>query len=216
MRWTSIEEIRDRLAAEGVEIATDIHPTADGSREIVVMDPDGNEVQFTEYAKDGSGAVPLTEDHRESCSAVRYTTQVAFQVQDAVNMVNFYCLGLGLKKIKTLTYGELCDFAEASGMADEKALMGMRMMGDRPWIDYIEVAPHQYIELFHTDGQQLQELRDLSGYDGYQHICLEVSDIHAAWDACIANGLKPDTEISLGADGAYQFWLVDPDGNRWS
>ena len=129
-------------------------------------------------------------------------------------MVNFYCLGLGLKKIKTLTYGELCDFAEASGMADEKALMGMRMLGDRPWIDYIEVAPHQYIELFHTDGQQLQELRDLSGYDGYQHICLEVSDIHAAWDACIANGLKPDTEISLGADGAYQFWLVDPDGNR--
>ena len=92
--------------------------------------------------------------------------------------------------------------------------MDMRMMGDRPWIDYIEVAPHQYIELFHTDGQQLQELRDLSGYDGYQHICLEVSDIHAAWDACIANGLKPDTEISLGADGAYQFWLVDPDGNR--
>lgn len=159
-------------------------------REIVVMDPDGNEVQFTEYAKDGSGAVPLTEDHRESCSAVRYTTQVAFQVQDAVNMVNFYCLGLGLKKIKTLTYGELCDFAEASGMADEKALMGMRMMGDRPWIDYIEVAPHQYIELFHTDGQQLQELRDLSGYDGYQHICLEVSDIHAAWDACIANGFE--------------------------
>ena len=165
------------------------------------MDPDGNEVQFTEYAKDGSGAVPLTEDHRESCSAVRYTTQVAFQVQDAVNMVNFYCLGLGLKKIKTLTYGELCDFAEASGMADEKALMGMRMMGDRPWIDYIEVAPHQYIELFHTDGQQLQELQDLSGYDGYQHICLEVSDIHAAWDACIANSLKPDTEISWELTG---------------
>ena len=26
--------------------------------------------------------------------------------------------------------------------------------------------------------------------------------------------MKPDTEISLGADGAYQFWLVDPDGNR--
>lgn len=22
------------------------------------------------------------------------------------------------------------------------------------------------------------------------------------------------TEIALGAEGAYQFWLVDPDGNR--
>ena len=31
---------------------------------------------------------------------------------------------------------------------------------------------------------------------------------------CVANGITPDTKISPGADGAYQFWLTDPDGNR--
>lgn len=210
----SIQQIRDHLEREGVELAEDIHQTADGSREIVVRDPDGNEVQFTEYPKDGSGRVPLTEDVRESCSLVKYTTQVAFQVQDALNMADFYCRGLGLEKKATLTLGDLCGMLKAAGETDQRVLMGLQMMADKPWIDYIEVAPHQYIELFYVEGQDKEELRDLSGYAGYQHICLEVSDIQAAWDACTANGLKPDTGISLGADGAYQFWLTDPDGNR--
>ena len=210
----SIQEIRDRLAAAGVEIRDDIHPVVDGSLEITVLDPDGNEVQFTQYAAGENAMIHLAEDHRGSCSQVKFTTQVAYEVQDKVNMPAFYCRGLGLRKAMTLTYGDLYRAMKDSGMADEKTLMGMKMLGERPWIDYIEVAPHQYIELFYSVGEEKQELRDLSGYDGYQHICLEVSDIHAAWDACLANGLKPDTEISLGADGAYQFWLVDPDGNR--
>lgn len=28
------------------------------------------------------------------------------------------------------------------------------------------------------------------------------------------NGLVPDEPIRYGPDGAYQFWLTDPDGNR--
>lgn len=48
-------------------------------------------------------------------------------------MQNFYCKGLGLKKTYTLTYGQLS---------------GLKMMGKMPYIDYIEVAPHQYIEFF--------------------------------------------------------------------
>ena len=83
-----------------------------------------------------------------------------------------------------------------------------------PWIDYIKVAPHQYLELFHSDGPAKGEDRELQDTYGYQHICLEAADIRAAWDAVIANGLTPDTDISLGADGAYQFWLTDPGGNR--
>lgn len=210
----SIQEIRDRLAAAGVEIRDDIHPVVDGSLEITVMDPDGNEVQFTQYARGEQAMISLAADERESCSCVRYTTQVAYEVNDKVNMASFYCRGLGLKKAMTLTYGQLYDVMKDSGRADETMLMGMKMLGNQPWIDYIEVAPHQYIELFYSMGEKKKEVRDLSGYDGYQHLCLEVTDIHAAWDACIANGLKPDTGISLGADGSYQFWLTDPDGNR--
>lgn len=211
----NIEKLRDHLAAEGVKIDEDIHTTADGSREITIHDPDGNEVQFTEYARGETARIPMTEatDHKV-CSRVRYTTQIAFQVKDAVNMEHFYCRGLGLKKVFSLTYLDLCKVIEQSGQADPKMLMGLKMMGEQPWIDYIEVAPHQYIELFHTDGQTLKEDRNLQDAYGYQHICFEVEDIHTAWDAVIANGIEPDTQISLGADGAYQFWLVDPDGNR--
>ena len=210
-----IETLRDHLAAEGVKIDEDIHTTADGSREITVHDPDGNEVQFTEYPKGETALIPMSEapDHKV-CSLVRYTTQIAYQVKDAVNMEHFYCRGLGLKKVSSLTYLDLCKVVEQSGQADPKMLMGLKMMGEQPWIDYIEVAPHQYIELFHTDGQTLKEDHALQDAYGYQHICLEVEDIHAAWDAVTSNGIKPDTQISLGADGAYQFWLVDPDGNR--
>lgn len=135
-------------------------------------------------------------------------------LRDAVNMVNFYTRGLGLNKVMTLTYGDLRETLEKSGQTDTDTLQNLALLADRPWIDYIEAAPHQYIELFHTDGLTKKEHRDLQDVYGYQHICLEVADIHAAWDAVIANGLKPDTPIRPGADGACQFWLVDPDGNR--
>ena len=29
-----------------------------------------------------------------------------------------------------------------------------------------------------------------------------------------AYGIVPEGPISMGGDGAWQFWLVDPDGNR--
>ena len=28
------------------------------------------------------------------------------------------------------------------------------------------------------------------------------------------NGIVPETGISRGSDGAWQFWVRDPDGNR--
>ena len=212
---TDIVELRDHFVKEGIKIDADIHITPDGSKEIVVHDPDGNEVQFTEYSKDESAFIKLTPDSNHTvCSRVCYTTQIAFQVKDSINMEHFYCKGLGLNKVMTLTYEDLSKTLEGSGQVDERTLMGLKMMGNKPWIDYIEVAPHQYIEFFHTDGQNKNEDRNLQDAYGYQHICLEVPNIQDAWNAVIANGMKPDTEISLGSDGSYQFWLVDPDGNR--
>lgn len=211
----NIEKLRDKLVAAGVHLDADVHTSLDGAREMTVHDPDGNEVQFTEYPPKDKARIMMEKDAAHHvCSEVSYTTQVAFQVQDEINMEQFYCRGLGLKKVMTLTYGELAQAMSGSGMVDETTLMGMRMMGAQPWLDYIEVAPHQYIELFHTAGRQLKEDRDLSDAYGYQHFCLEVSDIHAAYDAVVWNGITPDTEVRMGADGSYQFWLTDPDGNR--
>ncbi len=179
-----IEELYRRITDAGAEILREIHIDENGIRTFSAQDPDGNEICFSEYTE--KCVLPLGEGAgRESCSPLKFTTQVTFQVKNAAGMEEFYCRGLGLKKV--------CTLAGA---------------------DYVEAAPHQFLVLLHDDGAQKKEERDLSGYYGYQHICLEVSDIHAAWDAVIQNGLKPDTEVSLGVDGAYQFWLTDPDGNR--
>lgn len=208
-----VSSMRDRLIAAGVSLKDEIHPTADGSLEFSVLDPDGNEIQFTQYTS--NTVIPLTNPgDREENSPLKFTTQVAFQIQDEINMTNFYTRGLGLKKVYTLTWGDMADYLETLGAADEQTLGGLRMMASMPCVDYLEVGPHQFIEFFHTVGQEKREQRDRSKLYGFQHICLEVPDIHAAWDAVLYNGIKPDTEIALGIEGAYQFWLTDPDGNK--
>lgn len=207
-----IEAIKKVLVDAGVEMKQDIRKVVDGALELVVHDPDGNEVQFTQYDK--NGLLPLTEKKEHNvCSQVKFTTQVAYNVKDAVNMKNFYCMGLGLRCVKTLTYGDLALYLEEMG-AEEELISNLKMIRDEPWIDYIEVAPHQFIELFYTVGATKKERRDLSGYYNYQHLCLEVSDIYEAKEAIMKNGIKLDKDIDLGPDGAYQLWIVDPDGNR--
>lgn len=207
----AIQDIRQRLVAAGVELAEDVHPTLDGSLELKVYDPDGNEVQFTQYTE--TAMLPLAADNRESTSAMTHTAQVAFQVKNVFGMLDFYTRGLGLKKAKTLTYRDLYRHLLEAG-AGKEILTPVWQKGDRPWIQYIEVGPRQYIELFSGEGKQLAQLPDLAPYRGYQHLCLEVSDIHKAWEVCQANGVTPVSEISLGPDRSYQFWILDPDGNR--
>ncbi|MBQ9007780.1 MAG: VOC family protein [Clostridia bacterium] len=113
---------------------------------------------------------------------------VVFAVQDAFNMRNFYTKGLGLHLVRTLTGPEV-----------ERT--------------FVEVVPGQVLEL-QAWTEKRGEKRDLSDVCGYQHLCLEVADIYAAYAAVTHNGIEPDTGISRGSDGAYQFWVRDPDGNR--
>ena len=212
---SSIAEIRDRLITAGVELDEDIHTTLDGSRKITVHDPDGNEVQFTEYPDQDRvrfSMPPVPERH--SCSSLLYTTQVAYQVKDAVNMDRFYRLGLGFRKVDSLSYADLTAAGIGEEEMDRQARTRLAILRGKPWINYYEVAPHQYIALFHAEGKTLKEERNLDDTCGYQHLCIEVTDIYSAWDAVTQNGLIPVEPIRYGPDGAYQFWLTDPDGNR--
>ena len=50
--------------------------------------------------------------------------------------------------------------------------------------------------------------------NGFLHLCLEVDDVVSWREHLIAKGANVTTEISLGCDNAYQFWMKDPDGNE--
>lgn len=66
--------------------------------------------------------IPMPKDDNHAvCSAVQYTTQVALQIRDAAAMERFYCEGLGLKKVMTLTWGDLCGWLEEKGAILEGA-----------------------------------------------------------------------------------------------
>ena len=44
---------------------------------------------------------------------------------------------------------------------------------------------------------------------------LTIDDIFAAYDEFVAAGITPDTEVSKGPSETYQFWVSDPDGNKF-
>lgn len=207
-----IQDLRCRLVAAEVALDEDIHKTVDGSLEIKVHDPDGNEVQFTQYTADSAIPLEAAPGHG-TCSRVDHITQVAYQVLDGESMLRYYTQGLGLRHVFRLTYGDMAKAMEASG-APAQILERMAAVADKPWIDYIAVSPHQYLELFYVAEGEKKILRDLNDRYGYQHICFEVTDIQKAWEAVCSNGLQPDSPITLGCEGTYQFWLTDPDGNR--
>ena len=54
-----------------------------------------------------------------------------------------------------------------------------------------------------------------NGRLGYSHFALTVDDIFAAYDELVAAGVTPDTQVSKGPSETYQFWVSDPDGNKF-
>ena len=86
-------------------------------------------------------------------------------------------------------------------------------MQDLPWIIFLETGEHQFLELFYThDSKNFFDNRQDSY--GYQHLCLEVNDIHTTQIQLAENGIATDTEPLSGSDGSLQIWLKDPDGNQ--
>ena len=114
---------------------------------------------------------------------------VAFRVTDLGRALNFYCDILG--------------FREAFRLDREGE--------PSPWIVYLQIAPGHFIELFPgSDKVGPQPDRDA----GYNHYCLVVDYIGATVRQLKARGYQSDSEPTKGLDNNYQYWIIDPDGNR--
>ena len=147
-------------------------------------------------------------------------SHIAFHVKDMEAMLDFYCNKLGMKQKFTMTTDTLLEFSEyqsQKGIETPKEAQGhldfARMNPGLELITYVEMAPRQFLEFFHIR-QAMEEPGELSNKYGYQHLAIEVEDIHATWAAVTEKGIIPDSEINMGPDFTYQFWIHDPDGNR--
>ncbi|WP_046181234.1 VOC family protein [Domibacillus tundrae] len=113
---------------------------------------------------------------------------LALTVQNMDKSLQFYCDILG--------------FERAFEIRDDE---------NNPWIEYIKVAPGQFIELFYGRQNKHQEK---SHEIGFNHFCLEVDDINKVANHLKTKGLTLDVEPTKGKDNNYQCWIKDPDGNR--
>lgn len=75
------------------------------------------------------------------------------------------------------------------------------------WIEYLQVAPGQFVELFYSKG-------GFTTGGSYSHLCLRVKDCAATAKELEAIGVKLDAQVKQGSDSNYQCWIRDPDGNR--
>ncbi len=118
---------------------------------------------------------------------IRGISHVAVRVTDIERSLAFYCGILGLKERFRL-------------LRDDG---GIRLV-------YLEAADRQFIELFPgAEGPYT-----VGSASGWVHLCLEVDDIQQAYRDLSARGLVTRGEPTLGADGAWQLWTTDPDGNQ--
>lgn len=111
---------------------------------------------------------------------------LAFTVSNMEKSLQFYCSGLGFRK--------------AFSLADDHG---------NPWIEYLEIANNQFIELFYSS-----ELVNSNQIQSYEHLCLEVDDIFTTILDLEQKGIKIYIYPLLGKDHNYQAWIKDPDGNR--
>jgi len=120
---------------------------------------------------------------------IKGLAHTAYVVKDMEKSLHFYCDILGFKKIFELRRPET----------------------NAQWIEYLKVKEGQFIELFY--GGEKTNSVDMQT-TGYNHLCLEVDDIHEIAEHLKSNGVTLDVEPKQGLDLNYQCWAKDPDGNR--
>ena len=146
---------------------------------------------------------------------INHLAHASFRASDFEKSLYFYEECLGLERAFVITMGEFGPQLIPEGLSpEEEATLRAEFEArkDEIGIVYLKVAPGQFIEVF--PGDPLLDKVKTGDRNGYLHLCLEVDDVKAWREHLIAKGANVTTDISLGCDNAYQFWMKDPDGNE--
>ena len=146
------------------------------------------------------------------------TAHVSYRVSDLGKSLEFYEKGLGLKRKFALMNAEAAEsiasfpeFVDSNPEYQQYAEY-LNAHKDDIWLVYLEVAPRQYIELFPGTAEMPHNETTMS-QTGYLHLSFEVDDIYKAREELLAKNVNVTSEIRLGIEKTYQFWVTDPDGN---
>src|SRR3712207_2744851 len=131
----------------------------------------------------------MERDSRDAVAMLTVSSiaHVAIRVKDATRTLDFYTNKLGFSEM-------------------------MRLDRDgRLWLVYLRITDDQFLEVFpEGEGERAAEREAV----GYNHMCLEVSDIDVALRELDAAGVPLIRDKQMGADGNWQAWIEDPDGHR--
>ena len=94
----------------------------------------------------------------------------------------------------------------------------------KPWLTYIEIGDHQYLELFPVDESQITKVHGRNR--SFHHICLIVDDIVGLANDLMRKGVQlwqgpsflgqkvSDPYVPVkGKAHSYSFYMDDPEGN---
>jgi catechol 2,3-dioxygenase-like lactoylglutathione lyase family enzyme len=138
---------------------------------------------------------------------VKNIAHVAYVVSDMEKSLRFYCDCLGFERSFTMTVPQPETLQDPSA---EFLALCEEFHGQK-WIEYLKICDRQFVELFYPLSDQP---RNTDTGIGYNHLSLEVNDIHAAAQELKAKGVTLTSSITMSADNTYQVWMADPDGNR--
>lgn len=163
---------------------------------------------------------PCEMERKPEIMKIKAISHLGFNCKDLEKSIAFYRDILGCTEKFTLTYGDIVRSIEKESAEQGKKepffLKAMRRFMNTKWSVYMQWNEDSFIELFYDMGAKKPRIpgrKDLN----YTHYSLEVEDIRAYRQEIIARGGAEylDTEISLGMDNTWQFWMHDPDGNKF-
>lgn len=181
-----LRKLRDYLKSRNV--AYHEEKLANGYLALLVLnDPEGHEIDF------GPPLIPANARDFQlrwipNSIRAKRIIHAGFVVKDRAAMDHFYKEILGFH---VYWHGGMKD--------DETNWVDMQVPDGTDWIEFMLNVPAD------ADKRTLGVMN---------HIALGVSDIHAAQQQLIKNGLKADEQPQIGRDGKWQLNLYDPDGTR--
>ncbi len=182
---TSVQQLRDYLAAKGIRVPDKIKPGRDGNLTLTVKDPDDHSVEFVEYVPGSLHSKKFGQFLPETRVSERII-HVGITVADKGAADRFYRDILGFREF---WHG---------GMQDDRTdWVDMRVPEGTDWVEYmmnVRNPTPRVLGIMH-------------------HLALGVPDIQAGYRTVTDRGFKAE-KPKVGRDGKWQLNLYDPNGTR--